>query len=979
MNVSKAQLASVQSVVKKTHLRITSLIQAHNLAMNSATQAAEDATRKAEEHAKLDLSYCSHEAVQTSRKATLRAIEAQGEADKKLAEQAEELRITVDNANKLREEFDATLDRLAINDQDMVNVKAAAMEEDNKLKENVREVLGELQIQKTRFAEATVKATKAAIVKAAEVTRQIQAAAAANEAAVIKVGDEAEAKAAHEQKTQMEDSVLAQEAAVAAAVAENAKIAQAMAKDQAKVSAEATAEALALAKTAADVAAEALAAAEANAVQERTKLIGQKATAVAAAVAEAATAAKSTARDHASAQDYASAQAKVKAEALALATAKVNEATAALASAEAKVKASAAREIEIQNVAATLAEAASEASANAASEASANAAKDKENAWTGGWEAGFAEAKADAEKIALADVKEKARVDAEATAKTAEAERVTAELLRLTPKDERENISLTQLRKHAITADKITNADVTFFKKNWRLYYNKLLLAGAQTDDSMEKWIEYMPGTDSSPGTLRLESNVQPINVQYRDEIYDMMVKKGGNTRMMVRFNNAGGYMDNRNETPRHPELFLKDDDWAKKVNITPSKSKWRGYALKDMGNIGTDMYFMDPTENVMEPLGFERILTDASQEETFDSVKPFVLSALDGVPVGIFAYGATASGKTYTMIGDTTNENPEHEGIIPRVVKEVAKNLNIVEAYYEVVEISMSGRDHNTFKYSIFDIAEENRNVFFVPSDRLEGSTGNIIKCTDGVPVDTLDKYKGTMRCPETKTSMVNLDEKDVFKHVVIKTAGTKFDENAFKTRFAEIQTRRRTAKTGGNQSGSSRTHLITTIVCQRKQDNKKCRIYLVDLAGHEFDGGGALANRDDNQQLSTAINESLNNFSSFMKQAQMKGDNKSEKTVTLGNGIGLVGGLPPTKNPLIALTRNIWTAKEGKVMMMACLYPIHQTIQKDNRFLPEMEDPGGGGKKMLGEQEIRGKLKRDKIVIKQLSTIQKDLNPPS
>ncbi len=60
------------------------------------------------------------------------------------------------------------------------------------------------------------------------------------------------------------------------------------------------------------------------------------------------------------------------------------------------------------------------------------------------------------------------------------------------------------------------------------------------------------------------------------------------------------------------------------------------------------------------------------STTDIFESeAKKLVLSALDGYNVTIFAYGQTASGKTYTMRG-----NDQHLGVIPLSLSEIFRNL---------------------------------------------------------------------------------------------------------------------------------------------------------------------------------------------------------------------------------------------------------------------------------------------------------------
>ncbi len=82
-----------------------------------------------------------------------------------------------------------------------------------------------------------------------------------------------------------------------------------------------------------------------------------------------------------------------------------------------------------------------------------------------------------------------------------------------------------------------------------------------------------------------------------------------------------------------------------------------------------------------------DRVYNDQmSTSEIFDAeAKKLVLSALDGFNVTIFAYGQTASGKTFTMRG-----TQDHQGIIPLALQEIFKAL------YENYGHPTSGKDHN-------------------------------------------------------------------------------------------------------------------------------------------------------------------------------------------------------------------------------------------------------------------------------------------
>ena len=79
----------------------------------------------------------------------------------------------------------------------------------------------------------------------------------------------------------------------------------------------------------------------------------------------------------------------------------------------------------------------------------------------------------------------------------------------------------------------------------------------------------------------------------------------------------------------------------------------------------------------------------DSTQEEVYlKTTKPLVDSVLQGYNATVFAYGATGSGKTYTMEG--LHDVPEQRGVIPNsfehIFSHIAKSENqqyLVRASY--------------------------------------------------------------------------------------------------------------------------------------------------------------------------------------------------------------------------------------------------------------------------------------------------------
>ena len=85
----------------------------------------------------------------------------------------------------------------------------------------------------------------------------------------------------------------------------------------------------------------------------------------------------------------------------------------------------------------------------------------------------------------------------------------------------------------------------------------------------------------------------------------------------------------------------------------------------------------MDPTyaKNTATPtsntsFNFDAVLTGTPNKPVYTTVaRSHVHAAMEGYNAVIFAYGQTASGKTYTLSGDSAGEEP---GIIPRAMRDV-------------------------------------------------------------------------------------------------------------------------------------------------------------------------------------------------------------------------------------------------------------------------------------------------------------------
>ena len=182
----------------------------------------------------------------------------------------------------------------------------------------------------------------------------------------------------------------------------------------------------------------------------------------------------------------------------------------------------------------------------------------------------------------------------------------------------------------------------------------------------------------------------------------------------------------------------------------------------------------------------------DSSQKEIYEyCARDLVESVLSGYNGTIFAYGQTASGKTYTMEGII--DDIEKEGIIPRMIKQVFKNIMLSNGDIEYM-----------VKISMIEIYMEKIR-------------------------DLLDLSKANLNIRETKEKEIYIEE--LTEHYV----STEEDVMELIKLGSENRT---TNKTNMNEI-SSRSHSLVIMTIHQKNiktlEAKSGKLYLVDLAGSE------------------------------------------------------------------------------------------------------------------------------------------------
>ena len=187
--------------------------------------------------------------------------------------------------------------------------------------------------------------------------------------------------------------------------------------------------------------------------------------------------------------------------------------------------------------------------------------------------------------------------------------------------------------------------------------------------------------------------------------------------------------------------------------------------------------------QNSNEKYYFNKVFTEEyTQNQIFIDIQPLIISSLDGENISLIAYGATGSGKTYTMQGELNNEN---KGILPRTA--------------ELIFSELKRRENCNKTYNLYFSAIEiyNENIYDLLSS---------------------ERVKKQMLNNQVK-SLTYLEIKEISDVV---TFINKASEN-------------RSVESTSFNNNSSRSHAIFQLKLEHVYSNKLSFVNIVDLAGSE------------------------------------------------------------------------------------------------------------------------------------------------
>ncbi|KAF7255193.1 hypothetical protein EG68_08214 [Paragonimus skrjabini miyazakii] len=164
----------------------------------------------------------------------------------------------------------------------------------------------------------------------------------------------------------------------------------------------------------------------------------------------------------------------------------------------------------------------------------------------------------------------------------------------------------------------------------------------------------------------------------------------------------------------------------------------------------------------------FDVVLTPSTtQTEVYEkSASSIVLSVLNGYNGTIFAYGQTASGKTYTMEGRI--KDAEHKGIIPRIIEDIFLHIEKMDENLEfLIKVSCVSLTESVVQVSYFELyMEKIKDLLDISKTNLpihetkdrvayvKGVTERFVSCAEDV-LDALDEGKMNRHVSVTSESI--------------------------------------------------------------------------------------------------------------------------------------------------------------------------------------------------------------------------------
>ena len=488
---------------------------------------------------------------------------------------------------------------------------------------------------------------------------------------------------------------------------------------------------------------------------------------------------------------------------------------------------------------------------------------------------------------------------------------------------------------------------------------------------------------DDLKNWLDIHKAYHPQNKTLYDDIQELLTMKRGAVRIVCRFRSVENLFTVKTGKRLYPYVnlhkesfevgdtalgdeklalqFPKGNDEIKKQSTKKLGQNWWGVKLKKPDVL----FFKSPNSKAAKYRKFERVFTGESQKKVYETLEPFVASALTGKTIGVFAYGASGAGKSYTMIGkeqEKNKSNPDADetmGIMPWVMKVFLQKLeqgHIHAMTYEVFEIYSEATNKNVKK--VFDLLKLHRDGLRktknivnktlalngkvqhnFPYYVAQESTVTPVKVWRGWQTLTGNDAQTTSWYHDTRTSSDNKIEdkwktKSVLNHATLfenhqfdNTIDAEKQLETFLKNFHAITSLRKTDSNGFN-AVSSRSHLVVRVNLTIEEGGQTNSAYFIDLAGREGGGDSGVV------EAGRQINASLVSIAAAIRAKKDKICFDDQNNFAFQKKPSTVGCTNVNTTILPYLCRDLFLMHDSKLMVVLCLHPYVNEEDADGKW---------------------------------------------
>ena len=486
-------------------------------------------------------------------------------------------------------------------------------------------------------------------------------------------------------------------------------------------------------------------------------------------------------------------------------------------------------------------------------------------------------------------------------------------------------------------------------------------------EEAFDSYLQSLQSTGFSTPDFRQKMNkfyetdelVFSDNGAKRDEINEFIVTEGRKTRLVCRlrddvyvnmepdkknaFEHEKSETDSKAITRDWRGMKVARNNEGKIINLVMVKDNYPVANLGKQTKHSLSLYPVNTKDDAS--VAFERVLLEENQEQVYETVKPFVLSALGGKNVGLFMYGGSGSGKTYTSVGNvnTLNEEKDDEwGIIPRMLRDMNSRENLT---FSCQCFEVYGREATFHVYDLlhnmrtFTQGETGRYVPTEDSFYYKFKDQNVLKPYKPKQIKGLVDWYNTaadnqiLRGKKFEPVTMNIAKgRDDKLYADTNGDGSPENTGTYLPELIALLMGPRFRKTRGTvqNPGSSRSHFVFKLFLRNQWSEEENEIVIGDLAGVEHvdpgksnegakkQGSNARISPEEIQAMEAkAIVDSNGGFiHAFKKRMMTQGNPKQGKRGPYPDSI--------YSNPLGVLTKNqLFENTDAKIMFLTCIYP--------------------------------------------------------